>query len=336
LYRQRIFGLGLLCYYELSAMNHELTKTLIVINGPTAVGKTAVAIQLAQHYNTVILSADSRQFYREMNIGTAKPNEAELAAAKHYFIDSHSIVENFSVGDYEKQALALLDDLFKVHDVIILVGGSGLYIKAVCEGFDDLPVADPGIRHRLNQDFTELGIKHLQERLMEVDPAAYRIIDLHNPQRIIRALEVYESTGKPISSFRKAVKNNRPFRMVSIGLNLPRDILYRQINYRTDMMVKNGLIDEVRSLMPYRHLNSLNTVGYSELFDYFDGKTDLEHAIDLIKQNTRHFAKRQLTWFRKDKDVNWLEADDEDLIPDIINLVNTPVVIGENDGEEAI
>ena len=324
-------------------MDHRLwtstlnsTKTLLVIAGPTAVGKTAVAIQLAQRYNTAVLSADSRQFYREMNIGTAKPSEEELAAVKHYFIDSHSIVENFSVGDYEKQALALLDELFKVHDVVILAGGSGLYVKAVCEGFDELPVADPGIRHRLNQDFTELGIKHLQERLFNVDPVYYRMVDIHNPQRIIRALEVYESTGKPISSFRKSTKNNRPFRIVSIGLNLPRDILYRQINYRTDMMVTHGLIDEVRSLLPYRHLNSLNTVGYSELFDYFDGKTDLEQAIDLIKQNTRHFAKRQLTWFRKDKDVNWLEADDEELIPNIINLVNAPVVVEENDEEEAV
>jgi tRNA dimethylallyltransferase len=320
--------------HQSSTMNQK--KTLIVIAGPTAVGKTAVAIQLAQWYNTVVLSADSRQFYREMNIGTAKPSDAELAAVKHYFIDSHSIVENFSVGDYEKQALALLDELFRIHDVVILAGGSGLYVKAVCEGFDDLPVADPGIRHRLNQDFTELGIKHLQERLMEVDPMAYRIIDLHNPQRIIRALEVYESTGKPISSFRKSTKNKRPFRIVCIALNLPRDILYRQINYRTDMMIKNGLVDEVRSLLPYRHLNSLNTVGYSELFDYFDGKTDLEQAIDLIKQNTRHFAKRQLTWFRKDKDVNWLEADDEELINDIINLMNAPVVVEESDEEEAV
>lgn len=326
----------MLCYYEPSAMNHELTKTLLVVAGPTAVGKTAVAIQLAQHYNTVVLSADSRQFYREMNIGTAKPSQEELASVKHYFIDSHSIVESFSVGDYEKQALALLDELFKVHDVVILAGGSGLYVKAVCEGFDELPVADPGIRHRLNQDFTELGIRHLQERLFSVDPLYYRMVDIHNPQRIIRALEVYESTGKPISSFRKSTKNKRPFRVASIGLNLPRDILYRQINYRTDMMVKHGLIDEVRSLLPYRHLNSLNTVGYSELFDYFDGNTDLEQAIELIKQNTRHFAKRQLTWFRKDKDVHWLEADGDELIPDIINLVNKPVMVEENDEEEAV
>jgi tRNA dimethylallyltransferase len=310
-------------------MSHK--KTLIVVAGPTAVGKTAVAIQLARHYNTVVVSADSRQFYREMSIGTAKPNEAELAAVKHYFIDSHSIVEPFSVGDYEKQALALLDELFKECDTVILAGGSGLYIKAVCEGFDDLPVADPGIRHRLNQDFTELGIKHLQERLMEVDPKFYRMVDIHNPQRIIRALEVYESTGKPISAFQKAAKNNRPFRMVHIGLNLPRDILYRQINYRADKMIENGLIEEVKQLLPYRHLNALNTVGYTELFDHFDGKISLENAIELIKQNTRHFAKRQLTWFRKDKDMHWLEADDEELLNDIIGRVNTPVTAAKEE-----
>lgn len=296
-------------------------KTLLVIAGPTAVGKTAVAIQLAQRYNTVVVSADSRQFYREMSIGTAKPSDEEQAAVKHYFINSHSIVENFSVGDYEKQALALLDELFKQHDVVILAGGSGLYIKAVCEGFDDLPVADPAIRHRLNQDFTELGIKHLQERLFAVDPAYYRMVDIHNPQRIIRALEVFESTGKPISSFQKATRNTRPFRIVRIGLNLPRDILYRQINYRTDKMIANGLLDEVKQLLPYRHLNALNTVGYTELFDHLDGNISLETAIELIKQNTRHFAKRQLTWFRKDKDVNWLEADDEELLNDIVGLI---------------
>jgi len=293
-------------------------KTLIVIAGPTAVGKTAIAIQVAKHYNTVVLSADSRQFYREMSIGTAKPDADELATVKHYFIDSHSIQENFSVGDFEKQALVLLDELFKEYDAVVMAGGSGLYIKAVCEGFDNLPVADPGIRHRLNQDFTELGIRHLQERLKEVDPDYYEQVDIQNPQRLIRALEVYETTGKPISYYRKSTVNKRPFNIVKIGLNLPRDILYQQINYRVDKMMELGLIDEVKSLIPHRSLNALNTVGYSELFDYFDGNTDLESALELIKQNTRHFAKRQLTWFRKDKDIHWLEADDEDVVNDVV------------------
>ncbi|MHB8208468.1 tRNA (adenosine(37)-N6)-dimethylallyltransferase MiaA [Mucilaginibacter sp.] len=293
-------------------------KTLIVIAGPTAVGKTAIAIQVAKHYNTVVVSADSRQFYREMSIGTAKPDVDELAAVKHYFINSHSIQENFSVGDFEKQALALLDELFATHNVVVMAGGSGLYIKAVCEGFDNLPVADPGIRDRLNQNFAKLGIGHLQERLKEIDPDYYEQVDIQNPQRLIRALEVFETTGKPISYYRKSTVNKRPFNIVKIGLNLPRDILYRHINYRVDKMVDLGLIDEVKSLMPHRGLNALNTVGYSELFDHFDGNTDLKFALDLIKQNTRHFAKRQLTWFRKDKDMHWLEADDECVVTDIV------------------
>lgn len=296
-------------------------KTLIVIAGPTAVGKTAIAIQVAQHYNTVVVSADSRQFYREMSIGTAKPNADELAAVKHYFIDSHSIQESFSVGDFEKKTLALLDDLFKKYDVVILAGGSGLYIKAVCEGFDDLPVADPGIRYKLNQDYIALGITHLQLMLKEVDPDYYDQVDINNPQRIIRALEVFESTGKPISYYRKSTVNKRPFRIAKIGLNLPRDILYKQINHRVDNMIKAGLLDEVRSLIPNRHLNALNTVGYSELFHHFDGNIGLDTALDLIKQNTRHFAKRQLTWFRKDKDMRWLEADDEEVVNDILQHV---------------
>jgi tRNA dimethylallyltransferase len=301
-------------------------KTLIVIAGPTAVGKTAIAIQVAKHYNTVVLSADSRQFYREMSIGTAKPDADELAAVKHHFIDSHSIQENFSVGDFEKQALALLDELFKEYDAVVMAGGSGLYIKAVCEGFDNLPVADPGIRHKLNQDFTELGIRHLQERLKEVDPDYYEQVDIQNPQRLIRALEVFETTGKPISYYRKSTVNKRPFNVVKIGLNLPRDILYQQINYRVDKMIELGLIDEVKSLIPHRSLNALNTVGYSELFDHFDGNIDLESALELIKQNTRHFAKRQLTWFRKDKDIHWLEADNEDVVLDIVRHAEENIV----------
>jgi tRNA dimethylallyltransferase len=299
--------------------HHPQNKTLIVIAGPTAVGKTDTAIQLANHYHTVVLSADSRQFFREMSIGTAKPNAEELAAAKHYFIDSHSITESFSVGDFEKEALALLDELFKQHDVVILAGGSGLYIKAICEGFDDLPTADPGIRHRLNQDFTEKGIHYLQEQLKAADPEYYTQVDLNNPQRLIRALEVFETTGKPFSSFRTSAINKRPFNIIKFGLNLPREILYQRINQRVDIMVEQGLIDEVKALLPYRHLNALNTVGYSELFDYFDGKIDLTRAIELIKQNTRHFAKRQLTWFNKDKEFIWLEPGDVEKMIGIID-----------------
>ncbi len=287
-------------------MNHQPSKTLLVIAGATASGKTAIAIQLAQYYNTVIVSADSRQFYKEMSIGTAKPGLEELAVARHYFIGSHSITENFSVGDYEKQGLALLDELFKTHDLVILVGGSGLYIKALCEGFDDIPQADPGTREQLNREFAEKGITPLQEELKKTDPVFYNEVDLNNPQRIIRALEVYRKTGKPFSSYRKAIVNKRPFRTLKLSLDLPRQVLYERINRRVDDMIKQGLVDEVRSLLPFRQLNALNTVGYSELFDYFDGKTDIKTAIELIKQNTRHFAKRQLTWFRRDAAIHWL------------------------------
>lgn len=298
-------------------MSHK-SKTLIVIAGPTAVGKTAVAIELAKKLSTEIISADSRQFFREMAIGTAKPTSEELSQAKHHFVDSHSITESFSVGDFEKEGLALLDDIFKTHGTAILVGGSGLYIKAICEGFDELPTASPGVRERLNQEFKDKGITWLQQKLKSADPIYYERVDLNNPQRLIRALEVFESTGKPFSSYRKAAANERPFKSIKIGLNLPRKILYQRIDLRVDEMVKQGLVDEVRSLLPYRHLSALNTVGYSELFDYFDGKTDFETAISLIKQNTRRFAKRQLTWFRKDKDILWFQPDEPDLINKII------------------
>lgn len=285
-------------------------KTLIVIAGPTAVGKTAVAIQLAKKLSGEIISADSRQFYREMAIGTAKPSPGELAQAKHHFVNSHSITENFSVGDFEAQGLALLDDIFKKQDTAILVGGSGLFIKAICEGFDKLPSASPEIREMLNLEFKSNGIIPLQEKLKAADPVYYSQVDLNNPQRLIRALEVFESTGIPFSSYRKSIVNARPFNCVKIGLNLPREALYQRINQRVDDMVKQGLVEEVKSLLPYRHLNALNTVGYSELFDYFDAKTDLNSAIELIKQNTRRFAKRQLTWFRKDKDIKWCSPED--------------------------
>src|ERR1700744_1033453 len=289
------------------------TKTLIVIAGPTAVGKTAVAIKLAQQLNTEIISADSRQFYREMAIGTAKPTDEELAAARHHFVNSHSITESFNVGDFEKQSLQLLDELFKTHDKVIIAGGSGLFIQAVTQGFDELPVADANIRNSLNKQLSEKGIQFLQEKLKEADPVYYEQVDLNNPQRLIRALEVFDTTGKPFSSYRKATINKRPFQIVKIGLNLPRDILYQRINQRVDTMIDQGLVEEVRSLLPYRHLNALNTVGYSELFDYFDEKTDLNTAIELIKQNTRRFAKRQLTWFRKDQEIKWYD-------PTIINF----------------
>jgi tRNA dimethylallyltransferase len=289
------------------------TKTLIAIVGPTASGKTALAIELTKKLETEIISADSRQFYKEMAIGTAKPTADELKQAMHYFIDSHSVTEKFSVGNFERQGLEILKDIFKTRDTAIMVGGSGLYVKAICEGFDEVPTASSEIRNRLNAEFEEHGIAYLQEKLKTADPLYYEQVDLNNPQRLIRALEVFEHTGVPFSAYRKAIVNPRPFKTIKIGIDLPRAILYDRINHRVDEMAKQGLVEEVRSLLPYRHLNALNTVGYSELFDYFDGKIDLETAIALIKQNTRRFAKRQMTWFRKDKEIRWLKPDGDSI-----------------------
>ncbi len=297
------------------------TPTLIVIAGPTASGKTAAAIQLAQHFNTVVVSADSRQFFREMSIGTAKPTAEELAAAPHHFINSHSITESFSVGDFERECLVLLEELFQKHQVVILAGGSGLYIKAICEGFDELPTADPAIRERLNTELAENGLPALQERLKLVDPVYYNEVDINNPQRVIRAIEVYESSGQPFSSYRTAKTNKRTFNIIKLGLDMPREILYSRINLRVDMMVEDGLVEEVEALLPYRHLNALNTVGYSEIFDFFDGNTDLPTAIAMIKQNTRRFAKRQMTWFRKDEGIVWVDAQQENLTENMLKVI---------------
>ena len=282
-------------------------KTLIVIVGPTAIGKTSLAIELANFYHTEIISADSRQFFREMNIGTAKPSKEELAAARHHFIDSHSVNTLFSTGDFEIEALKLIDQLFKMHDVLIMVGGSGLYIDSVCKGLDKLPEIDLNIREQLNQQFANEGIIPIQNQLQNVDPEYFAKVDQSNPQRMIRGLEVFLSTGEKLSSFLTANKKERPFNIVKIGLNADRAFVYDRINQRVDLMMEAGLLDEVKSLTPYRHLNALNTVGYSELFDYLDGKTDLPSAVAMIKQNTRRFAKRQLTWFRKDENTKWFE-----------------------------
>lgn len=286
--------------------NKSSAKTLIVIAGPTASGKTALSIRLAQKLGTEIISADSRQFYKEMAIGTAKPAPHELAQVKHHFIDSHSITDNFNVGDFEQYGLALLHELFKTHNTVILTGGSGLYIKAICEGFDQLPDVDPAIREQLNATFDTNGIADLQEKLKQADPEYYAQVDINNPQRIIRALEVYQSSGQPFSSYRRKNYQERPFNILKIGLLWPREQLYERINLRVDEMIAQGLIDEVKALLPYCHLNALQTVGYTEIFDYLDGKTDLQTAIYLIKQNTRRFAKRQMTWFNKDKQINWV------------------------------
>ncbi|OCX54530.1 tRNA (adenosine(37)-N6)-dimethylallyltransferase MiaA [Mucilaginibacter sp. PPCGB 2223] len=295
-------------------------KTLIVIAGPTAVGKTALAIELAKHYQTEIVSADSRQFFREMNIGTAKPTDDELAEAKHWFVNSHTVTEDYNVGDFEQDGLRALDEIFATHDMAILAGGSGLYIKAICEGFDDLPSTNKFIRAELNTTIEEKGLAFLQEELKTADPVYYAQVDINNPHRVIRALEVIRETGKPFSLFRTANVRHRSFHIVKIALNLPREVLYDRINQRVDLMMEQGLLKEVTSLLPYRDYNALNTVGYSELFDYLDGQSDLPTAIALIKQNTRRFAKRQITWFNRDKDFTWFEPGQVDEIIKHIDL----------------
>lgn len=285
---------------------------MVVVVGPTAVGKTATAIFLAQHFKTEIISADSRQFYREMSIGTAKPDADELAAAPHHFIDSHAIEEEYSAGDFERDALQLLDTLFEKHDKVIMVGGSGLFIRAVCEGLDNLPKAPSYIRDQLNKELATNGLEPLKERLKRVDPVYYTVADIDNPQRVIRALEVFEATGNPISSYQKHAMEDRPFAIVTIGINMERDKLYQRINLRVDKMMELGLLEEVKSLVAYRDKPALLTVGYAELFDYLDGHISLEEAIAKIKQNSRRYAKRQITWFKKYGNTTWFTPEDQD------------------------
>ncbi len=296
-----------------------LQKTLIVIVGPTAIGKTALAIELAQLYKTEIISADARQFFKEMNIGTAKPSEVELAAASHYFINSHSVTEFFSTGDFEVAALAVLEKLFENHDVVIMVGGSGLYINAVCNGLDEMPDIDLNIREQLNQQFLTEGIEPIRKQLAALDPEYFEKVDQSNPQRMIRGLEVVLSTGEKLSSFQTSSKKERPFNIIKVGLNTDREQLYQKINQRVDLMIENGLIEEVKSLSHYQHLNALKTVGYSEIFDYLNCEIDLTTAVDKVKQNTRRFAKRQLTWFRKDTATTWFEPNENDKITKHLN-----------------
>lgn len=295
-----------------------LQKTLIVVVGPTAIGKTALAIELAKKYRTEIISADSRQFFREMNIGTAKPSAEELAAVPHHFINSHSINTLFSTGDFEEEALTLIESLFQKHDILIMVGGSGLYIDAICKGLDELPEIDLTIREKLNNQLEAEGIEAIRMQLQTLDPEYYAKVDTSNPQRMVRGLEVVLSTGQKLSSFLTANKKERPFNIVKIGLNTERALLYQRINHRVDLMMQAGLLNEVQQLLPYRKFNALQTVGYSELFDYLDGKTDLNSAVAMIKQNTRRFAKRQLTWFRRDQEIAWFEPDQ---VQDIIEYI---------------
>ncbi len=280
-------------------------------------------MNLAKFFNTEIISADSRQFYREMDLGTAKPNQEELSAAPHHFINSLSIFEDYDVKKFEQDTLSLLRDLFQNHDLVLMVGGSGLYIDAVCHGFDDIPDIDPSIRSQLILDFNEKGIGYLQQKLAEEDPVYYDIVDKKNPQRLMRALEVCIGSGKPYSSFRKNKKDIRDFHIIKIGLERDREELYHRIDQRMDLMIESGLFQEAEKLFPVRHLNSLQTVGYTEIFGFLEGKYDQNEAIRLLKRNSRRYAKRQLTWFKRIPDMKWFHPDHYVELLEYINTVVT-------------
>ena len=297
---------------------------LVVVTGPTASGKTGVGIQLAQHFQTEILSADSRQCYRELNIGVAKPSPPELHAAKHYFIDSHSIHQPVDAAGFAEYGLAVLGKLFKEKNIAIVVGGTGLYIKALCEGVDDIPKVPETIREEVISLFNERGIEGLQGKLKAVDPIYFADGEIKNPQRVMRALEVRLHTGKSIRQFQQGSAKPRPFRVLYLGLEVPREKLHQQINTRVDEMMQRGLLKEAEQLMAHRHLNALQTVGYTELFDYFDGKTTLDEAIDLIKIHTRQYAKRQITWFKKVPGMNWVAPERvEEMTGRILEYIST-------------
>jgi tRNA dimethylallyltransferase len=303
-------------------MNTSHKKTIVVIAGPTAVGKTAVAIELARHFQTEIISADSRQCFKELDIGVARPAKEELKLIKHYFIATHSIHEEVNAAIFEQYALKKSNELFQKHDVVIMVGGTGLYIKAFCEGLDEMPLIDPAIRTKIVSSYKENGLSWLQKEVQEKDPEFYKTGEIQNPQRMMRALEVMESTGDSILSFRKSQKVERDFNIIKIGLELPKEDLHRNINTRVDKMMETGLLDEVKNLLPFKNLNALQTVDYAELFYYLDSKFSLPDAIELIKQNTRQYAKRQMTWFKKDKEVVWFTPAHVKNIIDIIESRN--------------
>ncbi|CAM1340521.1 tRNA (adenosine(37)-N6)-dimethylallyltransferase MiaA [Tenacibaculum aestuarii] len=294
------------------------TNTLITIVGATAIGKTALSIKLAQHFNCDIVSCDSRQFYKEMTIGTAVPDVDELAAAPHHFIQNRSIFEDYSVGQFEKDALAKLDELFAKNPIQIMVGGSGLYVDAVLKGFDEFPDVDPQIRIDLTAELENKGIEHLQQQLKKLDIETYNTIAVGNPHRLIRALEICIGTGKTYSSFKNKPKAPRNFQTIKIGLKANREIMYDRINRRVDIMIENGLIEEAQKLHQHKELNALQTVGYRELFEYFEGNFTKESAIEEIKKNSRRFAKRQGTWFRKDPEIIWFDFQE-----DVNNIIAT-------------
>ncbi len=284
-----------------------MNKYLVCIVGPTGIGKTALSLDIAKHFQTEIISADSRQFYKEMSIGTAVPHADELKAVVHHFIQHISIHDDYSVGFFERDAISKIDSLFKDHHVLVMVGGSGLFVKAICEGLDDLPKVDPKIRQQLNEIWKREGLDGHKAELAQLDPETYNSIDIDNPHRIIRALEITKGTGRPFSSFLTGQSTERPFNTVYIGIKAERELMYERINKRVDSMMEAGLLEEAKALFGYRHLKALNTVGYKELFKYFQGDDDLDHAVSEIKKNSRRYAKRQMTWFKKQGNLKWFD-----------------------------
>ena len=288
-----------------------MNKTLIVISGPTGIGKTNISIELAQMLNTVIISSDSRQIYKELKIGTAAPSEADSAKVKHYMIANKSIYNYYSAGIYEAEVLEILKDIFKTKNTAILTGGSGMYIDAVCKGIDILPDVEPELREKLTKQYEKEGIESLRFDLKRLDPEHYKLVDLNNPKRILKALEVCIQTGKTYTSFLTNPNKQRNFNIIKISLETDREELYEKINNRVDLMIKQGLIEEAKQFHKDKNLNALNTVGYKELFPYFEGVYDLKEAIRLIKRNSRRYAKRQITWFKRDKDITWFHPKDK-------------------------
>lgn len=294
----------------------------MVIAGPTASGKTSLALKLAKHFHTEVISADSRQFYREIPLGTAAPSLEEMQGVPHHFVGNLSIQEEYNVSKFEEEVLDLLKSKFQQHDVMIMVGGSGLYLDAVCKGIDQLPDPDPDLRKQLDNKFKTEGIEGLRTWLLDLDPDYYQVVDRNNRMRLMRGIEVCLQTGKPYSQLRLNLSRKRPFQILKIGIELPRSVLIERIHQRTDQMLKAGWIEEAKSVFPLRNLNSLNTVGYKELFQYLSGEWTLEHAVEKIKTNTRRYAKRQMTWFRRDTEMHWVDGTDEEgAVQTIIQLV---------------
>jgi len=296
-----------------------MSKTLVIILGPTAIGKTALSIQVAQHFNTEIISADSRQIYKELQIGTAIPTSQELHTVKHNLIQNHSIHEYYNASHFEAEALEIINNLFSEKDSVVMTGGSMLYIDVVCHGIDDLPTIDHEIRSKISLKFESEGIESLRRELKKIDPEYYQECDLKNHKRIMHALEIFYMTGRKYSSFRINTKKERNFNILKIGLNTAREKVHERINKRVDQMIEQGLVEEARSVYPFKNLNSLNTVGYKEIFDYFDNKISKEEAIELIKRNTRRYARRQLTWFHKDPDIVWFEPNENERVIDFLD-----------------